>query len=395
MMYAFTICVLTLIGLFSLSLASPPEIYPRHYSSLLDLEGFGVMARRPYVSANLNVTFNDQQSEFSKIGKFAKGHNLPAKGRLIYIKPNDTNGCNFPKDIEDAEVPWIALIPNNGCDFHLTIRSAKNTHLAGVIIYNGNSTELEEIPVMLRSNISIVFAYLRNGQQLAQLLESGANVTVEITVGGTFYEPLHSKQSLSLTAVLLLCLGWLLYYYANRFTYITAKHKLTKRMSNEIKKTISKIPTRSVNNEDKELAGESDCCPVCIEHYKVNDTIRDLPCSHVFHKNCIDPWLLEHRTCPLCKKDVLRLCGFVFTGSQESILPVDMEEGLEDQDNTDTGMTTSAELNYSMQNTVIDLEQFSSEPISSAYSYNLVNPNAVANGSEECQTQAQTVIVVE
>lgn len=26
-----------------------------------------------------------------------------------------------------------------------------------------------------------------------------------------------------------------------------------------------------------------------------------------------------------------------------------MEEGLEDQDNTDTGMTTSAELNYSMQ----------------------------------------------
>lgn len=29
-----------------------------------------------------------------------------------------------------------------------------------------------------------------------------------------------------------------------------------------------------------------------------------------------------------------------------------------------------------LQNTVIDLEQFSSEPISSAYSYNLVNPNA-------------------
>ena len=32
---------------------------------------------------------------------------------------------------------------------------------------------------------------------------------------------------------------------------------------------------------------------------------------HEFHKACIDPWLLEHRTCPMCKMDILKHYGFV------------------------------------------------------------------------------------
>ena len=32
---------------------------------------------------------------------------------------------------------------------------------------------------------------------------------------------------------------------------------------------------------------------------------------HEFHKYCIDPWLLEHRTCPMCKMDILKHYGFV------------------------------------------------------------------------------------
>ncbi len=32
-------------------------------------------------------------------------------------------------------------------------------------------------------------------------------------------------------------------------------------------------------------------------------------CSHFFHKSCIEPWLLEHRTCPMCKCDILKALG--------------------------------------------------------------------------------------
>jgi len=29
----------------------------------------------------------------------------------------------------------------------------------------------------------------------------------------------------------------------------------------------------------------------------------------VFHKSCIDPWLIEHRSCPICKIDILKAFG--------------------------------------------------------------------------------------
>uniref|UniRef100_A0A182NQ10 PA domain-containing protein n=1 Tax=Anopheles dirus TaxID=7168 RepID=A0A182NQ10_9DIPT len=74
---------------------------------------------------------------------------------------------------------------------------------------------------------------------------------------------------------------------------------------------------------------------------------------HEFHKVCIDPWLLEHRTCPMCKMDILKHYGFVFTGSQESILQLDMdmEEGdlIDDRSSTDGG--------YQRRNSVSPLPQ--------------------------------------
>jgi hypothetical protein len=28
-------------------------------------------------------------------------------------------------------------------------------------------------------------------------------------------------------------------------------------------------------------------------------------CGHTFHHHCVDPWLLNHRHCPLCNLDIL------------------------------------------------------------------------------------------
>lgn len=32
---------------------------------------------------------------------------------------------------------------------------------------------------------------------------------------------------------------------------------------------------------------------------------------HVFHKSCVDPWLSEHCTCPMCKLNILKALGIV------------------------------------------------------------------------------------
>lgn len=38
-----------------------------------------------------------------------------------------------------------------------------------------------------------------------------------------------------------------------------------------------------------------------------------VPHRHEYHKNCIDQWLLEQRTCPICKLDILQAYGLQVT----------------------------------------------------------------------------------
>lgn len=44
-----------------------------------------------------------------------------------------------------------------------------------------------------------------------------------------------------------------------------------------------------------------DTCAVCLDDFTEGSWLRELPCSHMFHRACIDPWLVSHGRCPLCK----------------------------------------------------------------------------------------------
>ncbi|CAH2069600.1 unnamed protein product [Thlaspi arvense] len=47
-------------------------------------------------------------------------------------------------------------------------------------------------------------------------------------------------------------------------------------------------------------------CAVCLCEFKPEDEVRILPkCSHAFHVDCIDKWLLANSTCPLCRDNLL------------------------------------------------------------------------------------------
>ena len=43
-------------------------------------------------------------------------------------------------------------------------------------------------------------------------------------------------------------------------------------------------------------------CSICYVDYEEMIELRILPCTHTFHKKCIDPWILQdNNTCPLCR----------------------------------------------------------------------------------------------
>ena len=54
----------------------------------------------------------------------------------------------------------------------------------------------------------------------------------------------------------------------------------------------------------KYSALKEDKCPICLQKYKGSDIIKEFPCKHIFHKNCIFKWLKKSNVCPLCKYDI-------------------------------------------------------------------------------------------
>ncbi|XP_022975100.1 E3 ubiquitin-protein ligase At1g63170-like [Cucurbita maxima] len=57
------------------------------------------------------------------------------------------------------------------------------------------------------------------------------------------------------------------------------------------------------------LRPEDSECSICLSAYENETELRELPCNHHFHCNCIDKWLHINATCPLCKFNILKLNG--------------------------------------------------------------------------------------
>lgn len=57
-------------------------------------------------------------------------------------------------------------------------------------------------------------------------------------------------------------------------------------------------------DKERVISGEDAACCICLAKYVNNDELRELPCSHFFHKDCVDKWLKINNSCPLCKAEV-------------------------------------------------------------------------------------------
>lgn len=83
------------------------------------------------------------------------------------------------------------------------------------------------------------------------------------------------------------------------------KYKLTAPESDDsaLQEASSSSPLTQAKQDNRSGKGSEDdlTCTICLEQVKRGDLLRTLPCLHQFHANCIDPWLRQQGTCPVCK----------------------------------------------------------------------------------------------
>jgi hypothetical protein len=61
---------------------------------------------------------------------------------------------------------------------------------------------------------------------------------------------------------------------------------------------------KAVGGEEAASSSNRYTCTVCLDDFESGDQLRTLPCMHAFHTKCIDPWLEQKASCPVCKHEL-------------------------------------------------------------------------------------------
>ncbi|XP_048356009.1 RING finger protein 148 [Sphaerodactylus townsendi] len=261
--------------------------------------------------ANLKIAFRVRNTtlwEIAEAGVFGKASPLKrVSGEVVPPEELHQNACssltNFVKPV--APISWIALIMRGQCSFTKKISVAAEKGAAGVIIYNSPGTGNNMFPMFNYGAENIVAVMIGNlkGTDLLHLIQNGIQIEVTIEVGKHLYSGLN-RYMCSIFVFLAFFLVYCTYHCIGK---LRSMRNPTERCQGilDIKTTINQLELRTLKEDDNEVASNSESCAVCLETYKPKDVVRVLRCRHLFHKVCVDPWLLKNQTCPVCKWNML------------------------------------------------------------------------------------------
>lgn len=260
---------------------------------------------------------NETVDRYCECGVYGRNSPLERAAGVVTLPRGDPRGCG-PDPVYNrngSSPPWIALIKRGNCTFSEKINAAKRQGAAGVVVFNsdgsGNTTTHMSHPEAL--NIVAVMVGNVLGMDVVRLVQNGTEVQMLIDVGSPHGPWMDSYWlyflSIAFFIVTAASIAYFVFISANRLYNLRAHRRTERKLKSEAKKAIQRLQVRTLKRGDEETTSDFLMCAVCIDSYKAGEVVTVLTCDHIFHKACIEPWLLERRTCPMCKCDILKALG--------------------------------------------------------------------------------------
>uniref|UniRef100_G3Q3X6 RING-type domain-containing protein n=1 Tax=Gasterosteus aculeatus aculeatus TaxID=481459 RepID=G3Q3X6_GASAC len=277
-----------------------------------------------WYTAFVNITYVDPATSELRTEKTECG---PLRGALaearrqgdgaLPVAPLDRQACdpNGRFAVPARAGAWVALVAGGNCTYEDKIRHATAQNASAVVVFNVGSSVVNETITMAHPGTGEVVAIMipePKGREVAALLERNVAVTMTITIGTRNLQKYVSRTSvvfvsISFIVLMIISLAWVVFYYIQRFRYANARDRnqvsagrhFCRLCPEGFTHNSYKLQVRTIRKGDQETEADFDNCAVCIEGYKANDVVRILPCRHLFHKSCVDPWLLDPRTCSI------------------------------------------------------------------------------------------------
>ncbi|KAK2965346.1 hypothetical protein RJ640_013809 [Escallonia rubra] len=92
-----------------------------------------------------------------------------------------------------------------------------------------------------------------------------------------------------------------------------ALEKLTKEIYNPTPKRIvqrlsmnrrDNKSSKSFNEKGKEIDEDDKRCAICLDDFEPRQLVVLTPCRHMFHEDCIVPWVKSNGKCPVCRSAI-------------------------------------------------------------------------------------------
>ncbi|KAJ7994809.1 hypothetical protein DPEC_G00253320 [Dallia pectoralis] len=271
--------------------------------------------------AYLETSFVNSSTEHTvqrqcECGRYGASSPLESAVGMVILPVLDPMGCSLdPYLSQNLSRPWIALVKRGNCTFSQKIRTARDKGASAVVVYNLDGTGNNFDSMFHGDNPGVVSIMIGNllGLVIVDLVQNGIDVKLFIRPGNAHGPLVDVYWMYFLSIAFFIVTGASIIYFAfvsiQRLRSLRTMRLATRRLKNQAKKAIGRLEVRKLKHGDMETQSDSYSCAVCIESYRPGDVVSVLTCGHLFHKACIEPWLLDKRTCPMCKADILKALG--------------------------------------------------------------------------------------